>query len=368
MEQFKFQLDKSSKKNICPSCDKRTFVYFLDTDSGEYLPANYGRCDREQSCGYYNAPKKQNKAFLTNFYSYSIVSDKAIKITDLKGNKFVIPKSQIFELNNTFCYLSEWYLKQNSGLNYNNFDFKLINDSDDTIYQNIKKVAEIEDKCANTIDFDVLEYYYYEESVKDNLTDYLLNNFDVKKTLKALSDYYITGSNLIWNNSTVFWQIDDENKIRTGKIILYDKSNGKRNKNTKANWVHAYFKKEELINEYNLKQCLFGLHLINKDTEKTIAIVEGEKTALIMSILIPDFIWLATGGSGMFKQDMLEPLKNRNIVAFPDKGVTSWLKVAEELNQKGFKIIVNDVLADEEVSDGSDIADYYINSMYKKAI
>jgi len=39
------------------------------------------------------------------------------------------------------------------------------------------------------------------------------------------------------------------------------------------------------------------LHLINKDYQKNIAIVESEKTAIIMSIFLPDFIWLAAAGN-----------------------------------------------------------------------
>ncbi|WP_372938062.1 DUF6371 domain-containing protein [Seonamhaeicola sp.] len=39
------------------------------------------------------------------------------------------------------------------------------------------------------------------------------------------------------------------------------------------------------------------------------AIVESEKTAIIMSMFLPDFIWLATGSKGNFKYELLELLK-----------------------------------------------------------
>jgi len=42
------------------------------------------------------------------------------------------------------------------------------------------------------------------------------------------------------------------------------------------------------IPKYNLKQCLFGLHLLNENL-KQVAIVESEKTALIMSIEFPNY-------------------------------------------------------------------------------
>ena len=46
METFKYSLDKSSKKHICPNCNKKTFVLYIDTVTGEYLPTDFGRCDR----------------------------------------------------------------------------------------------------------------------------------------------------------------------------------------------------------------------------------------------------------------------------------------------------------------------------------
>ena len=71
--------------------------------------------------------------------------------------------------------------------------------------------------------------------------------------------------------------------------------------------------------EFNLKQCLFGLHLLN-DNVKQVAIVESEKTALIMSIEFPNYTWMSTGSLQGFKYEYLAPLKGTAIIAFPDKG------------------------------------------------
>ncbi len=51
------QLDKSSKKYICPKCDKKTFVIYL-TDEGKEINNNVGRCDREDQCGLHYSPKE----------------------------------------------------------------------------------------------------------------------------------------------------------------------------------------------------------------------------------------------------------------------------------------------------------------------
>ena len=114
--------------------------------------------------------------------------------------------------------------------------------------------------------------------------------------------------------------------------------------------------------EFNLNQCLFGLHRVAEDYQKTIAIVESEKTAIIMSILLPHYIWIATGSKGNFKFEMLKPIKKRNIVSFPDKGeYINWLHKATELNAIGFKIGVSEILEQTEFENGFDLADFYLN-------
>ena len=62
MIQFKYKLDKSSKKFVCPKCGKRTFVKYIETETGNYLTDDLGRCDRETNCCYHKPPKgKENK-------------------------------------------------------------------------------------------------------------------------------------------------------------------------------------------------------------------------------------------------------------------------------------------------------------------
>ena len=98
MATFKFSLDKSSKKFICPNCNKKTFVYYVDTAQGKYLSTDFGRCDREQNCGYHKAPPKGKKAYLIVFRAIKKISKKAYRLVDENGIIAIIPKSQIFEL------------------------------------------------------------------------------------------------------------------------------------------------------------------------------------------------------------------------------------------------------------------------------
>ncbi len=43
----------------------------------------------------------------------------------------------------------------------------------------------------------------------------------------------------------------------------------------------------------------------NNPWSEKIGVVESEKTALIMSLVCPDKVWLATGGKANFKESML---------------------------------------------------------------
>ncbi len=75
MTEFKYSLDKSSKKFICPSCGKRRFVRYINQITNEYLDEAYGRCDRETSCGYHNNPKQNECIAIVNIEKINIIPD-----------------------------------------------------------------------------------------------------------------------------------------------------------------------------------------------------------------------------------------------------------------------------------------------------
>jgi hypothetical protein len=198
----------------------------------------------------------------------------------------------------------------------------------------------------------------YNVSQIDNLTEFLKIYFSKDEVFKAMQNYFITGTNYFWSNSTAFWQIDEKQKIHACKIMQYDRFTGKRKKipYNHINWLHNAIKEPD----FNIKQCLFGLHLVVEDYQKTIAIVESEKTAIVMSIFLPDYIWIATGSKQNLKLDLLKPVKKRNIVLFPDKGeYDNWGKKAYELNALGFKIAVSQLIEKTDFESGFDLADYF---------
>ena len=66
MNDYRYTLEKGSRKHLCPACGKKTFVRYIDTDTGNYLPEQYGRCDREDNCRYHVNPYEDN--FYKNQY------------------------------------------------------------------------------------------------------------------------------------------------------------------------------------------------------------------------------------------------------------------------------------------------------------
>lgn len=358
MEVYKYTLDKGSKKFVCPNCTKKTFVLYINTETGNYLPDDFGKCDREQNCNYHKAPPKGNKYYLIKVLSLKEITDKAIKTTDVNGIISIVPKSQILEQSKNECWISEWFLK-NSTIQYLTNEFKYNYSNVSGFINEVKQIVQPLTIATSYHSLELLDKMYNKNQT-DHLTEYLKMRFSEDEVFKAMQNYFITGTNICWFYSTVFWQIDDKEQIHAGKIMQYDRFTGKRVKEpyNHINWLHSATKEPD----FNLNQCLFGLHRVNEDYQKTIAICESEKTAIIMSILLPHYIWIATGSKGNFKFEMLKPIKKRNIVSFPDKGeYINWLNKATELNAIGFKISVSDLIENTDFENGFDLADYYLN-------
>ncbi|MTI88831.1 MAG: hypothetical protein FH748_12765 [Balneolaceae bacterium] len=61
MKTFRYQLDPSSDKYSCPSCQKKRFVRYIDQSTGEFISDIYGRCDREVACSYHYSPYNDHR-------------------------------------------------------------------------------------------------------------------------------------------------------------------------------------------------------------------------------------------------------------------------------------------------------------------
>ncbi|MCI1267909.1 MAG: DUF6371 domain-containing protein [Saprospiraceae bacterium] len=292
----------------CPSCQQRdkTFSLYIDRDTGEYIHSSVGRCNRESNCGHHYTPKQY---FHDNNIPFNTLQPKAYKTL----------------------------------------------------------LDKIQPKLISFIPVEIFKSSLNPKAFENNyFVEFLINLFDVEITSQLVSRYFIATSKH-WNGASVFWQIDLNGKVRTGKIILYDPTTGKRVKNQELPvfWVH----KALMLSEFNLKQCLFGTHLLI-DKTYPVAIVESEKTAIIASVYLPQFIWLATGGLNNLNAENCCYLKDRNVTLFPDlNGFEKWNNKAKTLSHIA-KFTVSDLLernaTEEERKQGLDLADYLIRFNYKE--
>lgn len=177
-----------------------------------------------------------------------------------------------------------------------------------------------------------MQTYYFEKDIvqksqihgdRSVLGQWLINTFYADGF--DVCQKYGIGLSKKWSGAVIFWRIDQFNRIRTGKIMAYY-LNGDDCKRVKepfnyVSWVHD---KMELPNNHEIKQCLFGLHLL--DESNPIMLVESEKTAMFGACKQPEYTWMATGGSANFTAKMLAPLAGREVTIIPDKGTEeTWL-------------------------------------------
>ncbi len=183
---------------------------------------------------------------------------------------------------------------------------------------------------------------------------------------------------------TIFWQIDEQHRVRTGKMMLY-KTDGHRDRDTRYNFdfIHAALFRDDRQPQYSdelqeKKQCYFGLHLLNqykvKNVEQTVCIVESEKTALIMATAYGNNakqVWMACGGLENLTRERMQPIieQGRKIVLYPDRdGVERWQAKA---NSIGYNRIVVDARPVREwwkPCDGekADIADVVVRHIQER--
>lgn len=291
----------------CPSCQQRdkTFSRYIDTETGEHIHPSVGRCNRESNCGHHYTPKQY---FQDNNISFVTHQPKAYK------PRFVTPQP----------------------------------------------------KPVSFIPVEV-----FKASLKAHETNhfvqFLINLFGVEVASQLVSRYFIATSKH-WTGATVFWQIDTQGKVRTGKIMLYSPTTGKRVKNLElpVYWVHKAIKQPE----FELRQCLFGEHLLNDDKTKPVAIVESEKTAVIASVYLSQFIWVAVGSLTNLNAEKCSILKGRTVTLFPDlNGFDKRSSKAKELSHLT-RFTVSDLLerkaTEAERKQGFDLADYLIKFNYKE--
>lgn len=151
------------------------------------------------------------------------------------------------------------------------------------------------------------------------------------------------------DGGVIFWQIDQMDQVYDGKIMYY-RSDCHRDHDHKPSWVSYLLRKSSLLPmDWKSQHCLFGTHQLNLqfdnlrctisatagEDRKPVAVVESEKTAVIMSELYPGYLWLAAGGLYELTAQKLFPLRGRKIILFPDTdeqglAYATWYRVVQE--------------------------------------
>lgn len=195
-----------------------------------------------------------------------------------------------------------------------------------------------------------------------------LQRESIDRTLKA---YHVGSSK---DGKTIWWQIDVEGRVRTGKLMRY-KTDGHRDRNDKQafDWIHNRLKKAGWwnANAKEMTTCLFGEHLVKAYPKATVNIVESEKTAVIMAIAYGNpqkNIWLATGGMSMLSKAKLAPLieAKRKILLYPDQdGIEQWRAKMVEIGYEGMRLAKAMVI--DPNAPKKDCGDFIIEKLYEIA-
>lgn len=322
---YRFNLDDSPKKFNCPSCGQKKFVRYKDVETGEYLPDEVGRCDRENNCGYWMTTKDHFEASGRRPAGLIHSCDKGSPVDQPRPVEFIpiefleksLPKAAA---NNLMTYLTSLL--------------------GETIAEELR-------------------------------LKYLIGAS--RHRFCRPTDYpgYLSAP-----GATVFWQIDEFTKVRYGKVMLYDPKTGKRIKEPFSHIVGAHYLIPGLKG-MNYEQAFFGQHLLSEHPTRPVAIVESEKTAIIASFFMPRYNWIATGGKNGAKwreYAVYKVLMNREVILFPDFGkpgkdgmtpFIKWQEIADHIVERidcqiTVSTVIENNIPDSERENDLDLADLWV--------
>lgn len=339
-KEHRYRFEKGSKKHHCPECTQKRFVRYIDTETGDYLPEQYGRCDRESKCGYFLNPYKDGYA-------------KAI-----------------------------WEQEQSNKTDWKPQPPKRIN----------KPVNKPKRTFIPVKVFNRTRAGYEQNTFIQNLLTRVAFPFEVQDIEKVISLYHLgTVQNGYRKGANTFPFIDVQGNVRAVQVKQFDEQNHTigtdflhsiiekhhtRNNKPLPDWLEAYNTNETKVS------CLFGEHLLSKYPYNPIALVEAPKTA-IYSTLYFDFpeqptnlLWLAVYNLSSLNLNKCKALKDRNVYLFPDlskdgKAFELWSNKATEIQKRlqGTYFHISDLLEQlapqQDKEQGKDIADYLIKQDWR---
>ena len=348
------EIKRNRWNKICPICKQPKFSPYIDTVTNEPIaPKECGRCCREKSCAYHMTPSEWFK-------------------DNPPEKREWLPKEQYIELmrqrRREARVASPPALSQGEGASSAMPVSPLLGRGKGEAASYLSRMSTL---CHKS------------RSDKNNLARWLYTQFPEEQVAEVLARYR-TGSTR--DGRIIYWQIDEHGQVRAGKVMAYD-LDGHRMKDGKGNvcWVHSMKIDGIRFDEMLAPQCLFGEHLASPPAlsqgegagsamqdsppweglgEAPPCLVESEKTALIMSLVCPDKVWLATGGKANFKESMLWPLLGHEVAVYPDAdALRDWEQRIHQLNRElvhslyiptGYYNLMNH---DEARREGWDLAD-----------
>jgi hypothetical protein len=326
---YQYILEKGSKKFHCPNCQKKRFVRYIDTSTNEYLPYEYGICDRIENCGYISNPYKDG----FHIGKENIQFVKSIP----QKTKPLTPFSK------------EMYLRTLKGYENNNFLNNLM-----------QRVI----------------YPFNPADIETIISLYGLGTIERGNLKGALTIPFIDENNVI--RAVQVKQFDDENHtiLTTFLHSIIERHFNKVNKNL-PQWLIDYNNNETKVS------CLFGEHLLNKYPNNPIALVEAPKTAIYGTLYFGNpnnennLLWLAVYNLSSLNSRKCKPLRNRKVILFPDlsiegKAFNLWSERATRIAKdvEGIQISISDLLekegTEQDRKEGKDLADYLIKLDWRK--
>ena len=170
---------------------------------------------------------------------------------------------------------------------------------------------------------------------RNTFIDFLLTLFEQPKVAAAVERYCIGGDSMC---RTIFPNIDQEGRCVGGAVIPY-LANGHRDKSKGASNIHAELRRKNKTLPTQADQVLFGSHLLRLYPTASVGVVESQKSAVILSIIYPQIVWVATAGITNFNERLLSSIYDRNVIAYPDfNGVQEWTQRAKDLPFKNIRV------------------------------
>jgi hypothetical protein len=277
--QYKYGLDPSSKKYTCPQCNHKSMVVYLDNEMkapvDEY---RFGRCDRENSCGYHSHPNEDPE------------------LAAKKAETFIpVPATEVVQKF-----------------------------PDESVYGHITNktktcISPLHAFCNKKLlipNEHLLRWGVYSDKDGD-LTVYIFRNF---------------------NNEVVNlkWFKYKEDGHRDKNFDSYSLKNPKTPPHPPKSVERKNFSGgKEVVEKYQM--CLYGEHLLPRQIDDMpVCVVESEKTAVIASFFYKQFHWVSCGSNNGVtdgtdgRPDKIKHLKGRKVYWVGDADSASRMRTDDK--------------------------------------